>query len=354
MVQTVTSFTYTYTTDLPAESIGTPSQSQSGILHGTRPSSNTTTETSVFAWIDDQPSLDAAIHHLTSDGFGSNNDSNSFLFIPYSSKESWLTNYPHAKVTLDAKDGKLTYSCAVSLNTDDHHNAATKTRLRKKKRRRKSSSSKSTNNNNVGLESHPAATLSNSQRDALHIEMYLYLSNLRTMLREMENTKRRLGNVCATSDKVGLLMDCFGGTFGKVIECNVPGNTVTDDNGSSNGSGINNYHGEEEMNLLESMGDELEERLANKTIKGQSHSRAAGLTFEEYYERLMGFKEEHGHVNGERVVGLLMPLQLYTHSKLCIYLNLIPLSLEKIVPIRYKDKNLANWVSCHNSLITCI
>jgi hypothetical protein len=108
------------------------------------------------------------------------------------------------------------------------------------------------------------------------------------------------------------------------------------------------------MNLLESMGDELEERLANKTIKGQSHSRAAGLTFEEYYERLMGFKEEHGHVNGERVVGLLMPLQLYTHSKLCIYLNLIPLSLEKIVPIRYKDKNLANWVSCHNSLITCI
>jgi hypothetical protein len=70
------------------------------------------------------------------------------------------------------------------------------------------------------------------------------------------------------------------------------------------------------MNLLESMGDELEERLANKTIKGQSHSRAAGLTFEEYYERLVGFKEEHGHVNGERVVGLLMPstdLYLFMH-----------------------------------------
>lgn len=111
------------------------------------------------------------------------------------------------------------------------------------------------------------------------------------MLQEMEKKKSRMGNVCASSDSVGELMGCMMNTFGKVIECNVPG--VLDNDEYS--------HGKEGENLLESIGDELEERLGNKTLKGQSHSRAAGLTFEEYYERLVRFKEEFGHVNGKGV-----------------------------------------------------
>ncbi|KAL3797480.1 hypothetical protein ACHAWO_008196 [Cyclotella atomus] len=298
MVQTVTSFTYTYTTDLPADSISSSASSHCGILHGTRPSNDDNAkEASIFAWIDDPPSLDVAIRHLLSDGYctnnATNNGNNDFLFIPYSSKQAWIQSYPHAKITLDARDGKLIYSCSVD-DTTLHDNHNTTGNVKK---------------NPIGIESHPNSSLSNPQRDLLHIEMYLYLSNLRCMLQEMEKQKSRMGNVCASSDSVGELMGCMMNTFGKVIECNVPG--VLDNDEYS--------HGKEGENLLESIGDELEERLGNKTLKGQSHSRAAGLTFEEYYERLVRFKEEFGHVN---------------------------------VPNRYKDKNLANWASLMDHLQT--
>jgi len=130
---------------------------------------------------------------------------------------------------------------------------------------------------------HPDGRLRNPQRDLLHLEIYRYLDGLKRMLSDLEAEKKRMGNVCASSVGVETLMEGMMTVFGKVIEFNV-------DNDDT-----------KEMLpplLEEGLCEELEERLGNRTIKGCSHSRGAGLTFEEYYEKLLKFKEEHGHVNG--------------------------------------------------------
>ena len=221
----------------------------------------------MFAWIDDAPSLETAVSHLTSETEGY--DQESLLFIPFSSKESWLMHYPHAKIGLDCCNERLIY------------HSTTVGKKKKRKRAKKGSS--------VGLESNPNAGLTNTQRDLLHVEMYSYMDNLKEMLAEMEGERRRLGNVCATSDSVGELMEGMVKTFGKVIECNYRRDESDGD----------------KVSFLEHMiGDGLQECLEGKTLKGGSHSREAGLTFEEYYQKLLAFKNEHGHVNGEIFVSI--------------------------------------------------
>ena len=264
MVQIVTSFSYTYTTDLPPTPEVDDAPHSQGILHANRPPDNGRKASTMFAWIDDAPSLETAISHLTSEKEGY--DQESLLFIPFSSKEAWLMYYPHAKIGLDCSKDRLTF-----------HSTTTSLAKKKKRKRVKKGS-------NVGLESNPNAGLTNAQRDLLHVEIYSYMDNLKDMLAELEGERKRLGNVCATSDSVAELMEGMVKTFSKVIECNYSKD-------ESDG---------EKVSFLEHMiGDGLQECLEGKTLKGGSHSREAGLTFEEYYQKLLVFKEEHGHVNGE-------------------------------------------------------
>lgn len=220
-----------------------------------------------------------ALNHLISTGY----DANSFVFIPYSSKENWCTNYPELKLGLHAEDGTLTYSIHTANDTTTTNDNTGKRKKKRGRKKRKSTNSAS----RVGLESHPESNLSNVQRDYLHLEIYKYFTLLQQMLRQMEVERKRMGNICATSSDVGELLLGMEKTFGKVIECNV--STVNSEE----------ENGDDSSPMLEYMNEELEERLNNKTLRGQSHSREAGLTFEEYYERLVAFKEEFGHVNGE-------------------------------------------------------
>ena len=279
MVQTASSFTCTYSSDIPDVSQD-PSSCTRGILHGSRPPGNGKRQATIFCWIDDEPSLQTAVAHLT--GGTEGYDPDSFVFIPYSSKKAWCASYPNAKLSLECTNSQITFHCTVK------NNQLSQDKKKKKRGRPKKKS-------DVGIESHPDSVLTNTQRDLLHLEIYKYLNGLYHMLTELEGTKNRLGNICANSTDVAELMECAMKTFGKVIECNFK---VDED-------------WRESPSLLEQvMGDELEGRLGRQTLVVGSHSREAGLTFEEYYERLLAFKRENGHVNGELCVCVMNMLLL--------------------------------------------
>eukprot|EP00956_Cyclotella_meneghiniana_P035002 scaffold110210_cov36-Cyclotella_meneghiniana.AAC.2 len=89
MVTTVTSTTFTLT--LQTDLTESPPPNTPGILHGTKQSRPGTA--SLFLWVADSNHLDTAVAHLST-VMGYNADS--LLFIPYSSKENWIKNYPFA------------------------------------------------------------------------------------------------------------------------------------------------------------------------------------------------------------------------------------------------------------------
>lgn len=138
--------------------------------------------------------------------------------------------------------------------------------------------------------------LTNAERDVLHVELYRYLAWLKARLEEVEEAdagKRTLLNVCASSEGVGECLEGLKGAF-KILERNPV--VVNDDDGA-----CKSKNGAVKMPLLERvLGDELAKLVVKAPLRGGSHKREQG-NFENYWARLMEFKEKHGHCNGAYV-----------------------------------------------------
>jgi len=73
---------------------------------------------------------------------------------------------------------------------------------------------------------------------------------------------------------------------------------------------------------------------------GASHKRELG-EFENYWARLMDFKEKHGHSNGKYYMCFVK------HKCELMLTFFIVLRLLFVVPVRYKeDLKLGKWVRC--------
>ncbi|KAL3778799.1 hypothetical protein ACHAWO_012138 [Cyclotella atomus] len=320
MVRTVTSTTLTLQTDFVDSP---PPIHCGGILAGSSPSSGP-----IFCWIANPSShLSVAVDHLTSKNY----DSEALEFIPYSAKDAWAAAYPFANPSLEVNaDGQLVQLIQHSLTSEQlgrliasgnsntiHYDpeaaelgsgdASKKVMYPQLQQRKK--------HKRAGMELLSNSVLTNAERDVLHVEIFKYFAWLKVALEEVEVThagKRTLGNACATSVKVQECCDVIESAFA-VVKKNVDG--IGNGGASSSTPLLEKVLGEELAKLVVKVPLRLTGTLFHALtllLGGGSHKREQG-DFEEYWARLIEFKEKNGHSN---------------------------------VPVRYKeDLKLGKWIS---------
>ena len=199
------------------------------------------------------------------------------MFIPYSSRENWGKRYGYIHFQWECDDRGEVVEMTQPLKM------ASSTPRRSKAGRK------------AGIET-TTTVLTNTERDILHIELYKYFSWLQGKLKEVEEKhagKRTLLNACASSDGVGRCLAVLGDTFKILGENSVINN---EEEPSSN-----QHKSKNTMPLLEqALTRELSTLASCTTLKGKSHTREYG-TFENYWKRLMEFREKFGHSNGTYV-----------------------------------------------------
>lgn len=262
MVKTVTTTTIHLSTDLTSA----PSPDASGVLTASQPHRT-------FCWIQNSTHLIKAEKYLVSRGYSGD----SMVFIPYSSRENWGKRYRYIHFQWECDDRGEVMEMTQPLKM------ASSTPRRSKAGRK------------AGIET-TTTVLTNTERDILHIELYKYFSWLQGKLKEVEEKhagKRTLLNACASSDGVGRCLSVLGDTFKILGENSVINN---EEEPSSN-----QHKSKNTMPLLEqALTRELSTLASCTTLKGKSHTREYG-TFENYWKRLMEFREKFGHSNGTYV-----------------------------------------------------
>jgi hypothetical protein len=300
MVRTVKSSSLTFQTDLSSDLSESHS---SGILHGFRCSLPSEREEHIFCWIVDSAKMDKAVDHVASRDF----DRDSLVFIPFSNKRNWLNKYPHADPALDCNEaGELTVHFSLGPDTNalehgcnqpKHHHTDTQpnndatapassnisyTHIKPPKISKK---------RKFGIEETVTARLTNAERDVLHVEIYKYFRWLKHALYQMETDnagKRMLGNACATSDSIAQALDVLESTF-KVISHNI--------NEEAGGAAPTAAATVSTPFLENSLGHHLGRMVEKAALRGGSHKREQG-DFDDYFQRLLQFREQHGHSNG--------------------------------------------------------
>lgn len=241
-----------------------------GILHAT--SISRQKEEHCFAWLSDTSFYANAHEYLNNYGF------ENIVFIPYSSKTAWVKRYPSAPICIDIDErGNCVGSPDGKMRTSSSSAYQQSKPFTKKKKL------------------FGNATLSHTERDCLHIQIYIYFMWLNKELEKLEreeNGKRKM-NRCGVPKQI--VVDVIEELEG------FPAVAYFKQHESFN---------EEQAPLLEdNLIDELE-KMAEDTIKARqtendqenplkrrSHYDSRALDFDFMFERLMEYREQHGHVN---------------------------------------------------------
>ena len=229
------------------------------------------------------------------------------VFLPYSTKRNWVRKYPHAAPAMDLnKEGET----VVYLNWRPFPNALGYVPEGTSRRERgnddddltypqlKRSKISHRKKRKCGMEETQTALLTNAERDVLHVEIYEYFRWLKDALGEMEakNAGRKvLGNACATSESMVDALRAMESTF-RVISTNV--SDGTNDNNGAAATATTSSAAVTTPFLERALGEELSRKVEKTTLRGGSHKREQG-EFEDYFMRLMEFRERNGHSNGE-------------------------------------------------------
>mmetsp|Transcript_20231 Transcript_20231/g.35972 ORF Transcript_20231/g.35972 Transcript_20231/m.35972 type:complete len:774 (-) Transcript_20231:96-2417(-) len=331
--------TFTFKTDLRKSQLDC--HPCCGILHALRSSPNR--EEQSFAWIDNYSTIGTACGHLERYGFLRDNKVQSFL--PYSSKAAWVTKYPHAfpYVHCDEEGGVTGFphwsphaQSALDIPLEVVHGASQPSTTdgiarssaaaangavgkgRVAAMMAAASKKKGGNGNRL-----PNSLLSNNERHQLHLEIYNYFSWLTDQVTDLETSEVGRRSVKkADLPAAGLrgLLVKLETTFKVVGQKKIAASNDNDmgDNDATDDTPVPLL----EESLLHEMSNlaalEEETRKKNKAkIKAEStlkkNSSGEALDFDSMYEKLVAYKEEHGHPN---------------------------------VPVKYqKDVQLGSWVS---------
>mmetsp|Transcript_21126 Transcript_21126/g.38756 ORF Transcript_21126/g.38756 Transcript_21126/m.38756 type:complete len:677 (+) Transcript_21126:72-2102(+) len=199
MVKTVKISFFTFRSDIEPLKVD---KHKSGILHSFKFDNGR--EEHAFAWLHDKnhKSVRKVVLHFSEFGFAESQ----MCFIPFSTKDNWLRRYPHACPYMecnkhgtikgmpffqDIKSGKGSGSAteqAITRITNEgpsDNNASNSSSSRPTKRQKRS-------NNKKGPKIIPSATLFDSERSLLHIEIYNYFCWLQTELNALEGGTMRV------------------------------------------------------------------------------------------------------------------------------------------------------------------
>jgi len=266
--------------------------------------------------------LDKTLEHFERFGFDAENVS----FIPYSSRRSWIEKYPLAFPHVHCSDngdvmgfpfwsgdsssshghvaGRMTAIAAASLSNTNTAAAMT------------ANATPTTPNNSRGRKKKkiiPTAHLPNEEREELHIEMYKYFQWLRTSLAtavaageppqqqqqasvvstaSSDKKKRRSVSSAAGVNLSALqnLMEGMESTF-KVVRNAQPAIAA------ASATAVASTLPFLEEVLGEPLGKLVDVVRKDPEAKSARTKRSRGLAFEDMYERLLQFNQEHGHVN---------------------------------------------------------
>ena len=295
MVQTVMKSSFTFKSDIrKTYKDGHPS----GVLHAFRSSSR---EEHCFAWVADISLVESALEHLERYGF----ERDRIVFIPFTSKTNWVHRYPHAFPYIDCNnEGKVTgfpywhpnantaldvppEVQAESASGKAYH-AASARKARKK-----------------SPKLFQSAILPNDERDELHVEIYKYFQWLHRELVDLETTdpgRRSVRTAGITVSGIQTVLAKMESAF-KVIR-QTKGELVEEDEEQNESAPL----------LEECLECELCRRVDEaRPDPDEQPQPKINASFDAMFERLMLFKQEHGHVD---------------------------------VPLNYKkDRELGRWVS---------
>ena len=245
-----------------------------GILHATK-ISETKEEEHCFAWLSDTSVFANAFEYLNSYGF------ENMVFIPFTSKTSWTERYPCAPVYINIDEkGNCVGTPYCKMSTSSTSSKIAYPQLKRFKTKKKLFEN---------------ATLSHDERDFLHIQIYTYfvwLNNQLENLKHEENGNRMMSRSGVSKQTVVDVIEELEGF--KAVAYFKQHESFNQD----------------QVPLLEDELTEQLEKMVEDTIKARQaeddperpskrrgHYDSRALDFDEMFERLMEYREQHGHVD---------------------------------------------------------
>lgn len=317
-----------FKTDIPKSSRVTH---PSGILHATRSSPTTTVDSTTagttattatlreehcFAYLHDKNHLSSVLVHLSSFGFEAHNT----VFIPYSNKVNWVNRYPVAFPYVECDEGGTCVGFPYWSSVDEGAGAGGSNMGRgvagmrgvacvaaASRMKTASSTSKRASKKKV-KKLFESATLSNPQREVLHVEIYRYFKWLHGQLSEVQEEQAN-GNRLISRNGISMMgvegiLGQMEGAFRGVQNAKANDEEEEEEEEEVKGGGAKPKHSPllEDLlvNPLAKLVDELQNQsnyssTSNKRKSGVS--KPAALDFEEMFGRLMEFKRINDHVD---------------------------------------------------------
>ena len=286
-----------------------------GILHASKTSNNI--EQHTFGWINNisNPNTTNNVSdYLNKYGY----KTSSYKFIPYTTKESWITKYPQCNINFDVDTNGV-----VVGNTDWEVEQMTD-----QNKKSMLSSKKKPPRGKAQPKLLPSSILPNKQRSELHLEIYNYFNWLHSQLQTMESTnhsgRRQVSNaginVLSLKGMIGKMEHAFKilqdmkDTGGESLAMKDNVADMAMNNNGGDGMNVDDIQLPKQKKTLPYLETALEYELNTRASLLSTSSTTSSttttkkqytetkiswrtLSFDILYQKLVDFKNEKGHVS---------------------------------------------------------